>query len=105
MDDLFDVFNEAPKAPPPAANGGTDNSSNQQRRPKRQANGELKSATNGDVPSPAHSDSKANSSDAEMRDDEAGSGPKRPRMESEPEPVVADTFETQKSREVATSAG
>lgn len=101
MDDLFDVFDEAPKPAAPAPNGDT-NGAGAQRRLKRQANGELKE--NGEVESGNDDSDKASASDAEMEDGDAPAA-KRPHLEQEAEPVVTDTFETEKSREVQASAG
>ncbi|KAK5074002.1 ATP-dependent RNA helicase mtr4 [Lithohypha guttulata] len=100
MDDLFDVFDEAPKAAAPATNGTTN--SNGTRRLKRQANGELKE--NGEASSPSENGNKPSSPDTDMQDGDAPP-PKRPHFEQEPEPVVTDTFETEKSREVQAAAG
>lgn len=99
MDELFDVFEEQPKAPAAATNRP---SSSNQRRLKRQANGEIKE--DGEAGSSSPSEHKDSSSDSAMRDIEEPV-PKRPRAEVEPEPVVTDTFETEKSREIQAAAG
>lgn len=99
MDELFDVFEQQPQAAVAATNGTT--AAGNQRRLKRQANGEIKE--DGQTAS-SPSEHKDSSSDSEMKDsDEPVS--KRPRAEAEPEPVVTDTFETEKSREVQAAAG
>lgn len=111
MDDLFDVFNEQPKAVAPAThapaalttNGASNGEVTGQKRLKRQANGELKE--DGETgSSPADSNSASSPSDTNMDDDNVPE-PKRLRVENEPEPVVTDTFETEASREVQAAAG
>ncbi|KAK5946466.1 ATP-dependent RNA helicase mtr4 [Knufia obscura] len=102
MDDLFDVFNEQPKAVPPTTNGDANGTDGQQRRRKRQANGEMKE--DGEASSPSEEGAKRTPSDTEMKDEDAPAS-KRLRPENEPEPVVTDTFETEKSREVQAAAG
>ncbi|KPI43976.1 ATP-dependent RNA helicase mtr4 [Cyphellophora attinorum] len=103
MDELFDAFEAAPApaaAPRPTMNGNTGDKKNL----KRTANGILKSETD------AH-DSEDDSDDGEVSSDASDAGSegdneaetehKRPRLEEEPEPIVADTFETEQQREVA----
>ncbi len=99
MDELFDVFEDSGQAPPASTSAKTD-----RKRLKRQANGEVKDAPNGeDAPAPSP-DGTSPDIDHEMADDD-GPGVKRVRMDEEPEPVITDTFETEQSREVAASAG
>ncbi|KAK2749592.1 ATP-dependent RNA helicase mtr4 [Myotisia sp. PD_48] len=111
MDDLFDVFDDASAAPQP--------SKPKQRKPKnkkRRANGDVKSdvnvnidtnAANGaDSESPVASEQPSErngTQEPEPRPDQPE--PKRQRINLEAEPVVADTFETEQSREISTSAG
>lgn len=116
MDDLFDVFEEQPKAVTPssaipttnqitngASNGEPQDIKAQQRGLKRQANGEVKE--DGETgSSPADSSAASSHSDTNMEDDDEHE-PKRPRVDTEPEPVVTDTFETEASREVQAAAG
>ena len=110
MDDLFEVFDEQPptNTAPVATTNEHDASSTSinQRRLKRQANGELKE--DGRAGSTSESEDKDGHSDSEMKDDDDDApATKRPRQDAEPEiePVVADTFETEKSREVQAAAG
>ena len=93
MDELFDVFNDPPQ-------GGTSLPShsraqeNGEKRRKRQSNGDVKSALEP-------------TEEGQVGDGGPVTEPeaKRQRRDLEPEPVVADTFETEQSREVAASAG
>ncbi|KAK5138351.1 ATP-dependent RNA helicase mtr4 [Meristemomyces frigidus] len=103
MDELFDVFDE--KAPKASESGKKDKKSK-----KRSANGAVKSPV------------RQQDGDAEMQDAPANEGAelealgdnevapgfrdlKRQRRDDEPDPVIADTFETEQSREVAAAAG
>ncbi|KAL8798020.1 MAG: hypothetical protein Q9182_007019 [Xanthomendoza sp. 2 TL-2023] len=109
MDELFDVFNDQSSGAKPV-NGSTQPRVKKDKSKKRQANGENKglsdhSAGDGD-PTQQHSieeeiiqENSVNGSTDDQRN------PKRQRRENEVEPVVADTFETEQSREVAASAG
>lgn len=99
MDELFDVFDEQPQDPAPAANGDTG-AGNGPRRLKRQANGELKE--DGEASTPTDGDMHTSTSDSDNQDEPVA---KRPRAENDVEPVVTDTFETEKSREVQAAAG
>ncbi|KAK4924120.1 ATP-dependent RNA helicase mtr4, partial [Elasticomyces elasticus] len=103
MEDLFNVFDEAPK-PVPQPTNGTNGSQAEKRRLKRQANGELKQQDEQDGSASPASRNGATSTENGV-DEEEEMTTKRPRVEPEAEPVVADTFETEKSREVAASAG
>ncbi|EAS33134.3 ATP-dependent RNA helicase DOB1 [Coccidioides immitis RS] len=105
MQELFDVFEDAP------ASGATSTHpviprAKKDTTKKRQANGEVKQNTpiadvNGaEQPS---GDSAQNESEAFAEFEAEQPEAKRPRVE--PEPVVADTFETEQSREIAASAG
>lgn len=106
MDDLFDVFEDKP---------GLNDATNEPPRPrkarnkKRRANGDIKSenvaTTNGtESPEPVEAaGEKSDAAEAEVQEDQPDI--KRMRVDQEPEPVVADTFETEQSREVAASAG
>lgn len=99
MDELFDVFDDTPKA--------TKESQQSKKSKKRQANGDVKIADgiahdNGDAPAPPPElmlTDNLNGADGEQ------SSTKRQRRDMEPEPVVTDSFETEQSREVAASAG
>lgn len=109
MDDLFDVFEDGQQTT--QSNGAPSRSSKdrkERKRKKRQANGDMKDATDGaetlqyealsDRPSPA-----SNNENVEVTNGDHG--PKRMRLDEEPEPIVTDTFETEQTREVAPSAG
>lgn len=103
MDDLFDVFEEAPAQLQPDT--GASTAPTTQRRRKRQANGELK---NGDHTA-SNVSSPADGNEGILEEDRATHGEvnplKRARIDTEPEPIVTDTFETTKEREVEASAG
>lgn len=102
MDELFDVFDDAGKET------GTLKKSK-----KRQANGRVKSPDvnlNGNREDGDSSESDQSSSTSMQKDTnnssiEDASGPKRLKRDLDNEPVVADAFETQQSREIAASAG
>ena len=107
MDELFDVFDE--KAPKASESGRKD-----KKNKKRTANGAVKSPTmqqNGDADGDAAMQDAPAKEDAELEangDDEVAAGLrnlKRQRRNDEPDPVIADTFETEQSREVAAAAG
>lgn len=109
MDELFDVF----ETPSSAADGkGTSASAARLETPKkRQANGSVK-GSNDTASSPANTPTPMVPADVpqdEVRGDAADRSeqpePKRQRRQLEPDPVVADTFNTEQSREVAASAG
>ena len=106
MDELFDVFEDQPR--------GSKTEKKDKRSKKRQANGDIKSPNgevlSGQVPvvdDDAHDDSMAgNGVDGQIGEDsDATPAAKKQRLQAEPEPVVADAFETEQSREVAASAG
>ncbi|KAH0299447.1 antiviral helicase, partial [Aureobasidium melanogenum] len=104
MDDLFDVFDDAP----PSKNTDV---TNDKPTKKRSANGHVKTpepaAVNQDSATPA---ADANDEDhgvpvpAESETPAAASESKRQKRD-EPAPVVTDSFETEQSREVAAAAG
>ncbi|KAI1616610.1 rRNA-processing arch domain-containing protein [Exophiala viscosa] len=107
MDELFDVFEDKAQGAQPPHNSTPKLSRGERKRLKRQADGEMKDAIDGDdVTWPSTNGASPASEDDEAKSPE-GDGPdtKRRRMEDEPEPVVTDTFETEQSREVAASAG
>ncbi len=109
MDELFDVFDDQPKG-----NAGTNAQSKlkpkKDRIKKRHANGDVKelngtNGLNGDTSmSEAPLENRDGNSEAPAGQDEQHEV-KRQRREAELEPVVADSFETQQSREIAASAG
>ncbi|EEP80750.1 ATP-dependent RNA helicase DOB1 [Uncinocarpus reesii 1704] len=102
MDELFDVFEAAP------ASGATPSQPAKPRpkkdkSKKRQANGDVKEdAVITDV-NGADQISAQSETEPVLEVQTEQPEPKRPRIE--PEPIVADTFETEQSREIAASAG
>ncbi|KAK3314626.1 rRNA-processing arch domain-containing protein [Apodospora peruviana] len=88
MDDLFDVFEEQPRAP---------------KKRKAELNVEM---TDGD-----HTEQHVTSNDEEMADatdrpaDETQGDTKRRKKEGEAEPVITDSFQTAESREVTAAQG
>ena len=106
-DDLFDVFDEKPQDGRQAEAAGPPKRKKEKSK-KRQANGAVKQYSE---PLPENAvrlrevtrDGGVNS-DTQMTDEEEPDF-KKQRRDAEPEPVVADTFETEQSREVAGSAG
>lgn len=123
MDDLFDVFDETAPAPPaPAANGNdtarnTSQSSKKAQKDtsrKRSLNGEAKNKTDtnqDEILSDNHSSppiTKAKVADTTSAPKAVPSDtPKKSKRKRAPEiePVVADVFETEQSREVTAAAG
>ncbi|KAL1960230.1 hypothetical protein VTO42DRAFT_8773 [Malbranchea cinnamomea] len=103
MDELFDVFEDTP------TRANADNQAfkprpKKDRSKKRQANGDVKTDSNvlrGDEATSVTQQDRIGAPDTHNDEPEV----KRQRIEPEPEPVVADTFETEQSREVAASAG
>ena len=108
MDDLFDVFEDGQQN---TQTNGTSSRSKKERddrkRKKRQANGEMKDATNGtqNLAHEASSDGHSPTSNEDVEMTNGGHGTKRLKLDEEPEPIVTDTFETEQTREVAPSAG
>ena len=110
MDELFDVFEDQPEAAEASREASYATTTTDRPR-KRQANGDVKEANGTRIV-----DGKVNTSRVSIgpHATEPGGqidgqsnepGPKRQRRGAEPEPVVADSFETEQSREVAASAG
>lgn len=109
MDELFDVFNDQPSGAKPP-DGPSKHKPKKDRSKKRQANGEAKDTAgvtngDGDVAMADATNQQASSPAPEDIDGEHQPEAKRQRREVEAEPVVADSFETKQSREVAASAG
>ena len=101
MDELFDVFNDQPNGPK-AVNGERESRPKKDKSKKRQANGVSKEATDvAEVPDEQR-DVQRSTTDGIA---EAERQVKRQRRENEVEPVVADTFETEQSREIAAVSG
>lgn len=109
MDELFDVFNDQPSGAK-APDGPSKQKPKKDRSKKRQANGEAKDTAgvtngDGDVAMADATNQQASSPAPGDIDGEHQPEAKRQRREVEAEPVVADSFETKQSREVAASAG
>ncbi|KAL4906462.1 hypothetical protein BDW74DRAFT_150415 [Aspergillus multicolor] len=106
MDELFDVFEDKPQA----AKLSEPRRPKKEKSKKRQVNGDVKE--NGENAEPKEIPV---ATDAAIQDDkeekpvgEDGNNQpetKRLRLEEEPEPIVADLFETAQEREIAGSAG
>ncbi|KAJ5811109.1 hypothetical protein N7447_010625 [Penicillium robsamsonii] len=112
MDELFDVFEDQPQAVKPSE--GAPKRLKKEKNKKRQVNGAVKKTAdiqaeqNEDVAMDGAPIAEADSADAEAP--ATSSEPdqpetKRPRLDQEPEPVVADSFETEQEREIAASGG
>jgi ATP-dependent RNA helicase DOB1 len=109
MDELFDVFNDQPSGAKPP-DGPSKQKPKKDRSKKRQANGEAKDTAgvtngDGDIAMADAINQQASSPAPGDIDGEHQPEAKRQRREIEAEPVVADAFETEQSREVAASAG
>ena len=110
-EDLFNVFDEdGPSGINPSAQ--PKQKPKKDRGKKRQANGESKDASGitgaegaEPVAEPAEKTLSNTVTGTAQTNDEMQSESKRQRREIEAEPVVADSFETEQSREVAASAG
>ncbi|KAK6820006.1 rRNA-processing arch domain protein [Aspergillus parasiticus SU-1] len=111
MDELFDVFEDQPQAVKPS--DGAPKRSKKDKSKKRQVNGDVKeSVATVEAKEPVavvdtlvEETSEPEEGDAPTTDNNEQPDAKRPRLEKEPEPVVADLFETAQEREVAGSAG
>ncbi|CAO1600944.1 ATP-dependent RNA helicase mtr4, variant 2 [Xanthoria calcicola] len=108
MDELFDVFND--QSPATKSTNGVLPRVKKDKSKKRHANGENKDSADfpdgdGDAPpfDPTEEQNGLESVPTGAHDEQREI--KRQRRENEIEPVVADTFETEQSREVAASAG
>lgn len=109
MDELFDVFNDQPSSAKPV-NGTTEPRAKKDKSKKRQANGENKELS--ETAEVDHGTTLQKPAEEQDERETATNGAaefrreaKRQRRENEVEPVVADTFQTEQSREVAASAG
>lgn len=99
MDELFDVFDE--KAAPAKPQSPSSKPSK-----KRQSNGDVKGSNGVASPSPADGASSEVKRKADAVIEAAEEQPEHKRRKrEEPEPVVADTFETEKARQVEGFAG
>ncbi|OAX84609.1 hypothetical protein ACJ72_01005 [Emergomyces africanus] len=108
MDDLFDVFEDKPPSGIPPQEPSKPRAKKGKNK-KRQANGVVKnfSSVVGDRENGQSGDTPMEDvGAAELLEPQNGQpDPKRQRLQPEPELVVADTFETEQSREIAGSAG
>ena len=110
MDGLFDVFEDQPKGST-ATNGQQKAKVKKDKTRKRHANGDVKDingtdGVDGDIPmSEAQLSEQQNGKLQRPNEQDDHHEAKRQRREAELDPVVADSFETQQSREIAASAG
>ncbi|KAJ5529884.1 hypothetical protein N7527_003277 [Penicillium freii] len=112
MDELFDVFEDQPQAVKPSE--GVPKRVKKDKNKKRPLNGDVKKTAN---IQPEQKDdvamTDAPAAEVDSADAEAPATPsepeqpetKRPRLDQEPEPVVADSFETEQEREIVASGG
>ncbi|KAJ5176280.1 ATP-dependent RNA helicase mtr4 [Penicillium canariense] len=112
MDELFDVFEDQPQTANPS--GGAPKRPKKEKKDKskkRAANGDVK---NGATPTDAMEDLSLTNIPAvekvtsEAEEPAAGNGQpetKRLRLDEAPQPIVADSFETEQEQEIAASAG
>ncbi|CAI7668203.1 unnamed protein product [Penicillium viridicatum] len=112
MDELFDVFEDQPQAVKPSE--GVPKRVKKDKNKKRPLNGDVKKTA--DIQPEQKDDvamADAPAAEVDSADAEAPATPsepeqpetKRPRLDQEPEPVVADSFETEQEREIAASGG
>lgn len=113
MDELFDVFEDQPQAVKPSE--GAPKRLKKDKNKKRQVNGVVKKIA--DIEPEQQEDvAMTDAPAAEVDSADAAEAPatpsepeqpetKRPRLDQEPEPVVADSFETEQEREIAASGG
>ncbi|KAK2743605.1 ATP-dependent RNA helicase mtr4 [Onygenales sp. PD_40] len=109
MDDLFDVFEDKPPTGISPQEPSKPRAKKEKNR-KRQANGAVKepidvvaAQQNGQAIDSPMEDAKPVEENTEPQNGQPDL--KRLRLQPEPETVVADTFETEQSREIAASAG
>jgi ATP-dependent RNA helicase DOB1 len=113
MDELFDVFEDQPQAAAKVTDGAPKRPKKDKSK-KRQVNGDVKetgAATESredieipDVPAGEVGDGEQAEAPASENNEQQPDA-KRPRLEKEAQPVLADEFETAQEREVAASAG
>ncbi|KAJ5426838.1 hypothetical protein N7465_001908 [Penicillium sp. CMV-2018d] len=112
MDELFDVFEDQPQAVKPSE--GVPKRVKKDKNKKRPLNGDVNKTA--DIQPEQKDDvamTDAPAAEVDSADAEAPATPsepeqpetKRPRLDQEPEPVVADSFETEQEREIAASGG
>ncbi|PGH16470.1 hypothetical protein AJ79_01801 [Helicocarpus griseus UAMH5409] len=109
MDDLFDVFEDKPSSGFPPQEPLKPRAKKDKNK-KRQANGVVKDSPNagsaqenGEIVVDTPMEDKTPEDVTEPQNGQPDA--KRQRLQPEPETVVADTFETEQSREIAGSAG
>ncbi|CDM27874.1 hypothetical protein DTO013E5_9061 [Penicillium roqueforti] len=112
MDELFDVFEDQPQAVKPSEDA--PKRLKKDKNKKRQVNGAVKKTADAE---PEQKEDVAMSDAPAAEIDSAEAEPpatpseleqpetKRPRLDQEPEPIVADSFETEQEREITASAG
>ncbi|KAI2708611.1 hypothetical protein DTO039G3_8030 [Penicillium roqueforti] len=112
MDELFDVFEDQPQAVKPSEDA--PKRLKKDKNKKRQVNGAVKKTADAE---PEQKEDVAMSDAPAAEIDSAEAKPpatpseleqpetKRPRLDQEPEPIVADSFETEQEREITASAG
>jgi len=108
MDDLFDVFDEKPQNVDRQALEENDQEVQEEKSRKRSSNGEIKDGHMQQNNTIAHKEHDEPQTKRQKPDDVAEviqPESKRIKRTQEPDPVVADSFETEQSREVAASAG
>ncbi|CAL5873845.1 uncharacterized protein PFLUO_LOCUS8128 [Penicillium psychrofluorescens] len=111
MDELFDVFDDKPQADKPTEGTSKRPKKDKDRSKKRRVNGDVKQDASApvedkedavlpDAPA-AETESAEAKSPAENEQPET----KRLRLDQEPAPVVADTFETEQEQQISGSGG
>jgi ATP-dependent RNA helicase DOB1 len=111
MDELFDVFDDKPQAAKPAEGTSKRPKKDKDRSKKRQVNGDVKQ--NASVPIEDKEDvvlsdapaAETESADAKSPAENEQPEAKRLRLDQEPAPVVADTFETEQEQQISGSGG
>jgi len=104
MDDLFDVFDDSPRAAAPVTDK-PKKSKKDKKNKKRNANGEVKKVNGEGDTDMMDAEPAAEAEEQEEDSNSLAERTKRRRRDQEAEPVVTDTFQTEQSREVAGSAG
>ncbi|KAJ5812209.1 hypothetical protein N7474_008510 [Penicillium riverlandense] len=109
MDELFDVFDDKPQAAKPAEGTSKRPKKDKDRSKKRQVNGDVKQ----NASAPVEDKEDVVLSDAPAAEIDSAKSPaeneqpeaKRLRLDQEPAPVVADTFETEQEQQISGSGG
>ncbi|KAJ5610380.1 hypothetical protein N7510_007099 [Penicillium lagena] len=111
MDELFDVFDDKPQAAKPVEGTSKRPKKDKDRSKKRQVNGDVKQNANTpvedkeDVALPDAPAAETESDDAKPPAEDEQPDAKRLRLDQEPAPVVADTFETEQEQQISGSGG